>query len=451
MENDEYFFEIEFQIWEDIFNVDRLYNYKNENSRGNKFIYSLNFKSRYLIKTKDNSIKLIKEQKESNSNEGDEILFRIRKSLKRKIYEVINPINEYKINTNEFNINYLNFKIWYPVKSSSHFERNNDNYNLNENDIIKFGKKIYIVCKFHFNNNNISYISTINKHSKSVFNIDIRPNQYKININNNKISKTNKKVNEGNKQKLKISKENKIESESENESEYKSEIINESSYTTNTNNESRIKNTINNESEIENENEYNKCWLCFNSNSDINNPLICLCNCHNYIHYECLKTYLSSKLIITENLKHTITTIRCEKFNCDICLKPYHLRFRIPEFDKTYELIDLTLPEETDYVCLESLDFIKDNHNLKILHIVKLIDEEITIGRQNYNDIIDNNISISREHAMLRYNKDNGNLFLEDKNSKYGTLVLVRGNIPLTKKKIFFQIGNIYISINILD
>jgi pSer/pThr/pTyr-binding forkhead associated (FHA) protein len=66
---------------------------------------------------------------------------------------------------------------------------------------------------------------------------------------------------------------------------------------------------------------------------------------------------------------------------------------------------------------LESLDYIKGNKNIKIFYIVKLIDEEITIGRQDYNDIIDNDISISQKYALLRYNKNYGNLFLEDNNS----------------------------------
>ena len=85
-----------------------------------------------------------------------------------------------------------------------------------------------------------------------------------------------------------------------------------------------------------------------------------------------MREYLKSKLIISENFKKTVTTYRCKHFNCEVCNKPYYLKFRIPEFDKTYELIDLTLPEEKDYICLESLDYIKDNNNIKTLHIVKL-------------------------------------------------------------------------------
>ena len=458
---------------------------KNDKSKKKHFNFELDGINYFFIKTENNNIKWIKDHKEFNSN--DEIQFRVRKSFKKNIYEIINPIN---INKSEYSNFYLNDKIWYPVKSSTYPEGNNQNYILNEKDIIKLGRKKYIVNKMYFKeekgkikddnfnkNNNISYISYINKNSKSIFNIDIKINQYIINNNkyyekvnedeNDNISKNETSPESGNKKKSISGKEikngamNKIRNlnETMNESGNKNESINESgnkssinkSENKNSINKSENKNSINesgnkNETINENKNKYGKCWSCSGLFSSKNNPLICLCDCRDYIHYECLKVYLSSKLIITENLKKTVTTYRCEKFNCDICLKPYRLRFRIPEFDKTYELIDLTLPKETDYICLESLDYIKYNNNIKILHIVKLIDEEIAIGRQDYNDIIDNDISISREHAILRYNKNNGNLFLENTNGKFGTLVLVRGNIKITEEKNFFQSGKAYIS-----
>ena len=56
------------------------------------------------------------------------------------------------------------------------------------------------------------------------------------------------------------------------------------------------------------------------------------------------------------------------------------MRFKIPKFEKTYELIDLNIPEESNYIILESMNYIKDNNNLKTVHIVELLDEEITIG-----------------------------------------------------------------------
>ena len=104
----------------------------------------------FLIKNKDNTIKRIKNHKDFNPNEGDNILFRIRKSLKSNVCEAIKPINEHKIYKSEFSDNHLDDKIWYPVKSEKyHDEGNNQNYNLNENDIIKIEQKNYSVFKKH--------------------------------------------------------------------------------------------------------------------------------------------------------------------------------------------------------------------------------------------------------------------------------------------------------------
>ena len=374
--------------------------YRNAKNNDFKIIY-FNFGPKdedcFFIKSIDNHIERIKSHLDFDPEKGDEILFKIRKSLKSINYEIINPILEYKISSREYDNNYLNNKIWYIIKSLKNYdEGNNQSYSLNKNDIIKLGKKKYIVDELHIlfekeketikddnceKNNSIGYISSINKKSKSILNIVIKANQYLINKNNNFISNAPK-----------------------------------------------------------------RCFICQISYSDINNPLICLCDCDNFFHYECLKKHLSDKIIIMENSKKTVTTYRCEKFNCDKCLKPYPLRFRIPEFNKIYKLIDLIFPEETDYICLESLDFPKDNNKIKTIHIAKIIDEEIAIGAGNSNDIIDNDISISSEHALLRYNKNKGKLFLEDKNGKSDTLVLVRGNIKIIEEKTFFQNGNTNIS-----
>jgi hypothetical protein len=280
---------------------------------------------------------------------------------------------------------------------------------------------------------------------------------------NDDISKKETFPESGNKKKSTNGRE--IKNESMNVSGNKSDTFNESG-NKNSINESRNKDGTINEignkngtiNESGNKNKNNKCWGCKGLYSDENNPLICLCDCHDYIHYECFKNFLSEKKVTTKNFKKNVKTFTFKQFNCDICLKPYRLRFRIKEFDKIYELIDLTLPEEIDYICLESLNFIKDNknnknnnnnnNNIKIVHIVQLIDEEITIGRKDYNDIIDHDISITREHALLRYDKNNGNLILEDKDSKFGTLVLVRGNIKIKEEKTYFQIGKIYMEVN---
>ena len=418
--------------------ADEIFCYKNDKSNEIKnfhFNHGPNGKDCFLTKTFDNDIRFIKSQGDFNPKIDDEILFRMRKSLKTDDFELINPIIKHKISrTNKCKNNYLSSQIWYPVKFQINFKGNNEDYILNENDIIKFGRVKYSVVRKHcsiekeneifkndnfIKNNNINYISHLNKNSKSIFNIDLSNNQYKIDNNNDSINSISKIM------QIMNSDENEVDNENENENKNETD------------------------GESESENEYNKCWICFGSESNKENPLLCLCNCHNFVHYECLKMQLSSKMKVYENSKKNVTTYECNKFNCDICLKPYHLRFRIPEFDKIYNLIDLTMPEETDYICLESLDYIIEKNNIKTLHIVQLNDEEITIGRKYYNDIINKDLTMSREHAVLKYNKNNGNLILENRNGRLGTLVLVRGNIKIKEEKTYFQIRNTYISMEV--
>ena len=500
---DEKFVSMEIQIWNNK-DSNGMFLYNNNLTEYKKvyFNFDKNEKDCFLIKTIDNYIQILKENKNFKEGKGD-ILFRIRRGLKKINYEVINPILEQKIFSNEYNYDYnyfLNDKIWLSVTSLSYIGGNRLNYNLNENDIIKLGKQKFIIAKIHFaydngkeniidenfyQNNNISYVSIINKKSKSIFNIDIKPNRSKIrnnkNINIEKLNgeninavmeiniKESKNINQNSNGTSKdtnynslniqntinnldnnISTNNALTSQNngknvKNNYQKSSAAISTNGYSSNAQKEIGNENeSSDNESDGENENE--KCWLCLNSNCDEDNPLICLCNCHNFIHYECLKMYLNSKIIVTINNKNTVTTYTCDKFNCDMCLKPYQLRFRIPELNKTYELINLNLPEEVDYICLESLNYIKNNNNIKIVHIVQLMDEKITIGRNNYNDIISNDNSVSRDHAVLKYNKYNKSLFLENTNGRYGTLVLVRGNIKITEEKTYFQILNTHIS-----
>ena len=83
-----------------------------------------------------------------------------------------------------------------------------------------------------------------------------------------------------------------------------------------------------------------------------------------------------------ENDKSTVISYTCERFNCEVCEKPYPLRFQI-QFDKnkepiTYYLIDgLELPEDTDYMILESLTYVKNKKNYKNIYVIKLTGDDI--------------------------------------------------------------------------
>ena len=53
----------------------------------------------------------------------------------------------------------------------------------------------------------------------------------------------------------------------------------------------------------------------------------------------------------------------------------------------------------------------------------------ISFGRNNKNDIIFNDISVSRVHSYLHW--INNEIYLYDNNSKFGTLKLVKNKVNL--------------------
>lgn len=53
------------------------------------------------------------------------------------------------------------------------------------------------------------------------------------------------------------------------------------------------------------------------------------------------------------------------------------------------------------------------------------------LGRGHESDVRVSDISVSRCHALIKFNKETGRYYLEDNLSKFGTLVLAKGTIDL--------------------
>jgi hypothetical protein len=404
-----------------------------------------------VIRDENNNYRIIYNFIDLPKNINFNIIFKFRKSFKNNNYELINPIRRVsEINKNENFINNLNEAMWFPVKSNTSDEwEEKENYKLIVHDIIKLGRIKFEVINIHTNKENETNknnkgsnysISNLNSKAKPIFNINIQPDQYKIsNINKNK----DKEKNEDDEKKENAKKTNKEEKESE----YHETINYNSKKSTNCSGTLTEKKNNRNNNIITNDFEAEICYICLNQESTKENPIVRICKCKNFVHYECLKRSLNiDKLIIQENQKRTVTTYYFPKFNCGVCLCPYPIRFRIPEYNKVYNLIDLKMPEEFNYLVLESLDYIKEKKNIKKVHVVILTDEVIKIGRSNTNDIIYNDISVSRSHCELKFNKDTGDLILENKSEKFGTLVLIRNNIKMNENEIKFQVGKSLIS-----
>jgi pSer/pThr/pTyr-binding forkhead associated (FHA) protein len=86
----------------------------------------------------------------------------------------------------------------------------------------------------------------------------------------------------------------------------------------------------------------------------------------------------------------------------------------------------------------------KDNNNIKSIHVITLDEQnKIIMGRGHESDVRINDISVSRAHANITFL--NGKIKIRDLKSKFGTLVLIKKDLPILEKKIQLQIGRTYL------
>jgi hypothetical protein len=80
---------------------------------------------------------------------------------------------------------------------------------------------------------------------------------------------------------------------------------------------------------------------------------------------------------------------------------------------------------------LESLTFEKNSS--RMVHII-MPDQgknQFKLGRGHESDVRVSDISVSRCHAIIKYEAEDGNYYLEDNLSKFGTLILAKSPIEL--------------------
>ena len=340
-----------------------------------------------------NNINLLKEREE-------EFLFNVRNDNKDE-YKLENKV-PIRVQPTEQNINELSNKIWYILKNDPNKSNNsqqtitntNDDYYLCKNDIIKLGR-----VKYSLNEINIPSRQNNIERTKPIDDIKL----YDI----DGLNKDTEPVFD-------------FIFQAKDSNDFKDIPDDE-----------------------------RMCKICDSDENDReNNPLVHLCNCNGglrFSHFDCIKRWMETKLVIKENEKKTVKSYSIRSFNCEICKTPYPFRFKLEGIEKPFELIDLQRPIDCDYIVLESLNQMKENCNIKSFHVIQLTGDELIIGRGHDSDIRINDISVSRSHAKLKYNIEDGTLLLRDLKSKFGTLILIKRPLLIKEKNIHIQIGRTYI------
>ena len=187
------------------------------------------------------------------------------------------------------------------------------------------------------------------------------------------------------------------------------------------------------------------CRICYCEEDNEDNPLVQPCMCCGsvkYIHLKCLKQWINTRNIVQIENNNKCKIYLKKQVDCELC------KMKFPDYvrhkGKLYEIIEFN-NEFQNYLVLESLNY--DKHNNKYIYIISLDKiNKLQIGRGSNSDIILNDMSVSRAHCFFVI--ENGSIFLEDNDSKFGSLVLMQmesvrlaENIPL-----YMQVGRTFIN-----
>ena len=196
-----------------------------------------------------------------------------------------------------------------------------------------------------------------------------------------------------------------------------------------------------------------QCRICYGDDSTEENPLIYPCICKNttkYIHYECLKKWLKSKIeeemsIDSNNPQVEVISYNRNDITCEICKEkfPDYIKYK----NRTYN-ISFYEPKYKEYIVVESMR--ADKHKAKFIHLISFDNKDsVHIGRANECELSIAELSVSRFHCILH--KRDGEIYLEDNTSKFGTLVLVQNNNMIINNNmpLNLQINKIFVKLKI--
>jgi hypothetical protein len=177
------------------------------------------------------------------------------------------------------------------------------------------------------------------------------------------------------------------------------------------------------------------CWA--GEESPATDPLILACKCRGsvgLIHYSCLKNWLSTQRCQRATITDQVTSYYWKKFECEICKASYPYLFKSKD-NKLFKLIETPIggggEDAGPYILLESQPL--DKNTSRMIHLLKIRADglsEFNIGRGNEAEVRINDISVSRLHAAIRYKEGRG-FFLDDLNSKFGTIALAKEPVSL--------------------
>ena len=341
----------------------------------------------------------------------------------------------------------------------------NSEYYLTEGDIMKIGNAVFKIKMIQINNlGNSKVVYNNNDENDTIMLNGSYNNSIIINEQNNLDNIETLKT-----QKVTVFANNKEKSEEKTINKIKEE---------------KIKNKI--------------CRICYQEEDDpLINPLIKPCKCSGsmkYIHLKCLLFWLKSKTVHSNNSIENNNFFNSyfieDSLQCELCkeifpdfIKHNHIKYCLIDFDYSQEnqikknnIIsaqnyintsheiennknnikkenDTNEQDISNFIILDTIYPLNDGNKHRC--IVKFNkDNQILIGRGLENQLVLNEITVSRTHCLLTAQRNKfgkKELKLEDDGSKFGTLILLQSNkYEIIKgKPLHVQIGNMHLVLTI--
>jgi len=181
-------------------------------------------------------------------------------------------------------------------------------------------------------------------------------------------------------------------------------------------------------------NEPGQCRICLGETYTLENPFIAPCACDGsmkLIHLLCLREWLKSKVTVRES--GMVVSYTWQQLKCELC------KTELPESVRCssgfVDLLDFHRPEIA-YMILGDCNT-PQNAIERMIYVISLYESDsIRIvsakqGRGHDSEIRINDISVSRLHATIKLRE--GHFYLEDRSSKFGTLVQARSSLVISR------------------